>query len=279
MIAGDSYDPEAGEDLVSLHRKLARSNYVGPSSASARFGVLELRKPYRQNLLRRHSAVAAFFEEDEPLRIGQAGRNDHFPTRFQLMDQRRRYEVRSRCHDYLIERGVLGPTMIAIGNPQLNVGAALLTQSPLRLPPKLLDDLDAVHFVGQLRQDCGLIAEAGADFEHIVLGAEIKQIRHQADNERLRDRLVESDRQWNVGVSVRVELDWHKLMSRNLAQGRHNPFIKRGLADRVAQLNHPGGNFREHLPTQDLEVFCSHREITGRQSPRAYDPTRNGRAL
>src|SRR3984893_11483294 len=81
------------------------------SSTSSRFGILELREPYRQNLLRRHSAVAVFFEEDEPLRVRQAGRNDHFPTHFQLMDQRRRYEVRSCCHDYLIERGVLGPTM------------------------------------------------------------------------------------------------------------------------------------------------------------------------
>ncbi len=51
------------------------------------FGILELREPYRQNLFRRHSAVAVFFEDDELLRIGQAGRNDHFSTHFQLMDQ------------------------------------------------------------------------------------------------------------------------------------------------------------------------------------------------
>src|SRR6266436_6075760 len=178
------------------------------------------------------------------------------------MDQRRRYEVRSRCYDYLIERGVLGPTMIAIGNPQLHVGAALLTESSLRLAPKLFNYLDAVHFVSQLRQDCGLIAEAGADLEDSVVGADIKQIRHQGDNEWLRDRLVESDPQWKVGVGVWLELDWHKLMPRNLSQSHHNSFIKCGLADCVAQLKYPGGNFREHMPTQDLEVFRSHRAIT-----------------
>jgi hypothetical protein len=41
--------------------------------ASAQFGVLKLREPHLQNLHRRHPAVAVFFDEDELLRIGQAG--------------------------------------------------------------------------------------------------------------------------------------------------------------------------------------------------------------
>jgi hypothetical protein len=55
--------------------------------ASARFGVLELREPHLQNLPHRHPAVAVFFDEDELLRIGQTGRNHHFSTSFQLVDQ------------------------------------------------------------------------------------------------------------------------------------------------------------------------------------------------
>jgi hypothetical protein len=101
--------------------------------ASARFGVLKLREPHLQNLPRRHPAVAMFFDKDELLRIGQAGRNHHFSTSLQLMDQRRRNEVRSRRHDHLIERGMLGPAMIAIGNLKLDVGAAL-PMEPLLLP-------------------------------------------------------------------------------------------------------------------------------------------------
>jgi hypothetical protein len=49
--------------------------------------------------------------------------------------------------------------MIAIGNLELDVGAAPLTESLLRLSPELFDDFDAVHFPSQLREDCGLIAE------------------------------------------------------------------------------------------------------------------------
>ena len=116
----------------------------------ARIGVLELREPHLQNLLRRHPPAAVFFEEDELLRIGQAGRNDHFAAGFQLVDQRRRNEVRRRGHNHLVERGVLGPAMIAIGDPELDVAAALLTELQLRLLPELFDDFDAVHFAGQL---------------------------------------------------------------------------------------------------------------------------------
>ena len=90
------------------------------------------------------------------------------------MDQRRGNKVRSRCHDHPIERGVLGPAMIAIRNLKLYVGAALPTESLLRLLPKLLDNLDAVHLPGQLCEDCSLIAETSADLEDSVIGADIK---------------------------------------------------------------------------------------------------------
>ena len=90
------------------------------------------------------------------------------------MDQRRRNEVRSRCHNYLVERSVLGPAVIAIGNLELNVGATLSAESLLRLLPKLFDDLDAVHFASQLRENCRLITKTGADLKDIVVCTEIK---------------------------------------------------------------------------------------------------------
>jgi hypothetical protein len=135
--------------------------------ASVRFGVLKLREPYLQNLSHCHPAVAVFVDEQELLRIGQAGRNHHFPAIFQLIDQRRGNEVRSRCHDHFIERSVLGPAMIAIRNSEL-------TDSLLCLLPQLFDDLDAVHLPSQLCEDCGLIAKTGADLEDNVGGADIK---------------------------------------------------------------------------------------------------------
>src|SRR3974390_123879 len=101
------------------------------------------------------------------------------------MDERRRYEVGSRGHGYLVEGSVLGPTVIAIGDSQLNVRAALLTKPTLCLSPKLFDDLDAVHLASELCQDCGMVAQSSSDLEHGIVGADIEQIRHQADDEWL----------------------------------------------------------------------------------------------
>src|SRR5256885_14803644 len=82
--------------------------------ASAWFGVLELREPHLQNLPHRHPAVAVFFDEDELLRIGQTGRNHHFSTSFQLVDQRRGDEGSARSPDKPLRKG---ETRAALGAP------------------------------------------------------------------------------------------------------------------------------------------------------------------
>ena len=64
--------------------------------------------------------------------------------------------------------------MIAIRNLELDIGAALPTESFLRLLPKFFDDLDALHLPSQLRENCRLIAETGADLEDSVIGPDIK---------------------------------------------------------------------------------------------------------
>ena len=61
--------------------------------------------------------------------------------------------------------------MIAVGDPELDVGASLPAQPLPRLLPELLDELDAVNLASQLRQDCSLIAETGADLEDGVIRA------------------------------------------------------------------------------------------------------------
>ena len=192
------------------------------------------------------------------LRIGEAGSDDHFPARLQLMDERRGNEVGSRGHDHLVERRVLGPAVVAVGDLELDVGAALLAQSLLCLAGELFDDFDAVHLARQLRQDRGLVAQSGADLEHGLLGADIQQIRHQRDDERLRDRLLETYGKRNVGVGVGLQFDRYELVSRHLGHGRHHAFVERRLADQVTHVKCAGGNFREHLSTEDFEVFHAH---------------------
>jgi hypothetical protein len=47
---------------------------------------------------------------------------------------------------------------------------------------ELVDDFDAVHPAGQLREHCGLITEAGADFEDHVVRLEFEQVRHHRNH-------------------------------------------------------------------------------------------------
>src|SRR5262249_40984952 len=125
--------------------------------------VLKLREPHRQTLLRGHAAIAVLLDKQEMLRLGQPARNDHSSPSSQLMDQGRRNEVRSRCHNHLVERSVLGPAVIAIGNLDRDIAATLAAESLPRLLPKLFNDFDAEHFASQLRENCRLITETGAD--------------------------------------------------------------------------------------------------------------------
>src|SRR6267142_1858813 len=148
--------------------------------------------------------------------------------------------------------------MIAIGNLEFDIAAALLSESLFRRLTKLFDYFNGVYLAGQLREDSGLIAKTGADFENAVVGLDVEQIGHQCDDKGLRDRLFETDWKWNIVIRVGLKFDWHKLMPRHLAHGRHDAFVQRILADRAAQLKGAGGDDREHVFTQGLKVFCSH---------------------
>src|SRR6185436_15596414 len=100
--------------------------------------------------------------------------------------------------DHLVERRPLGPAARAIADPELDIGDAQTAQALTRLLRELPDELDAVYVSRQRGDDGRLIPEAGPDFEHRVLRLDIEQIGHQRDDEGLRDRLVEADRQRRI---------------------------------------------------------------------------------
>src|SRR5262249_16721883 len=45
------------------------------------------------------------------------------------------------------------------------------------------------------------------------------------------------------------------------AHGRHHAFVERRLADHVTHVKRAGGNFHEHMLTEDFEVFHTHCAI------------------
>ena len=68
--------------------------------------------------------------------------------------------------------------MIAIGNLEFDIAAALLSESLFRRLAKLFDDFNGVYLAGQLREDGGLIAKTGTNFENAVVGPDVEQIGH-----------------------------------------------------------------------------------------------------
>src|SRR5262249_27770148 len=84
------------------------------------------------------------------------------------------------------------------------------------------------------------------------------------DNERLGDRLLETDGKRNVGVGVRLKLNGHEFMSRHVAHRRHHAFVEGCLAEHAAHVNYAGGNFHQHMLTKDLEIVRSHYTILRR---------------
>jgi hypothetical protein len=123
---------------------------------------------------------------------------------------------------------------------------------------ELVDDFDAVHPAGQLGEHCGLIAQAGADFEDRVVWFELEQVRHHRNHQWLRDRLIETDRNWPVQVSVLLDLEGHKLVSRNLGHCSEDSLVQRGLASLGGHVGAYRPNRRKHFSSLFLEIFCVH---------------------
>src|SRR5262249_56502916 len=109
--------------------------------------------PSVKTLLGARPPVAVFFDRDHLRGGGQAGGNPLLPACFELMQQRRRNEVRSRRYDHLVEWRVLRPAMITIGDLDLNVATALAAQPLLRLTGKVPGDLHTVHFAAEPPED------------------------------------------------------------------------------------------------------------------------------
>src|SRR6516225_9549264 len=97
------------------------------------------------------------------------------------------------------------------------------------------------------------ITEAGADFENHV----VRLRNHQ----RLRDRLIETNRNWPVQVSVCLDLDRHKLVSRHLGHRPEDSLVQRGLANLGGHVFGNQHDCRNHLSSLFVKKFCVHETL------------------
>jgi hypothetical protein len=123
---------------------------------------------------------------------------------------------------------------------------------------EFIDDLDAVNPSDQFGEHRRLIAETGTDFEDHVVGLGLKQVRHHRDDQRLRDRLVEADRQRPVEVSVGLDLDRHKLVPGHLGHRPEDSIVQCGLAKLSDEVVRDLSDRRNHLSPLVLKIYSAH---------------------
>ena len=131
-------------------------------------------------------------------------------------------------------------------------------QARLGLERQLLDHLDAPHPARQPRQDRRLVAEAGADLEHAVGGQRGQEVGHHRHDERLRDRLVEADRQGRVVVGQGSQRRRHEAVARDVRHGGQHARVERRLAELFLRQLGVDRDDLDHVPAQDREVRLAH---------------------
>jgi hypothetical protein len=176
----------------------------------------------------------------------------------QLVNQGSWDQIGRRRNHHLVERGVLGPAEIAVRDADFDVGVALSFQQLACPLGQLVDEFDAINPAGQLGEHRRLVAPAGADFEDEIVGLELEEVRHHRDHERLRDCLVEADRQWPVKVRIRLDLDRHELVPRDLGHCVEDSIIQGGFADLGSEMSRDHSDRCNHLSALTIEKFNAH---------------------
>ncbi len=111
--------------------------------------------------------------------------------------------ARGGGHQDAIERRPRRAAGGAVADREDDVAVARRLEPRPRLERERLDHLDRHDLGGEIGQDRGLVARAGADLEHPRAGLQAQQMGHQRDHQRLRDGLAMADRQRPVVVGLR----------------------------------------------------------------------------
>src|SRR6202158_6157554 len=99
--------------------------------------------------------------------------------------------------------------------------------------------LDRQHVPAKPRQDCGLVAGAGADLQHAVMLLQLQLFGHVGHHERLADGLTAGDAERAVAISVGAVGRLHETLARNLFHGAQYRLI--------ADPTPPQGELKHHL--------------------------------
>ena len=89
---------------------------------------------------------------------------------------------------------------------------------------------DRPHVSGEAGEQRGVVARAGADVEHPVVGGELEQLEHPGHDQRLGDRLVTGDGQRDVLVGAVPIARRDKALARHTGDGGQDALVSDGGA-------------------------------------------------
>jgi hypothetical protein len=82
--------------------------------------------------------------------------------------------------------------------------------------------LNGMHLARQVRQNCRLVARAGANLKDLLLAGKSKQLGHQGNDIRLGDGLPTANWQWTIAISMAAVLRQDEEMARYIPHSLEN---------------------------------------------------------
>ena len=152
--------------------------------------------------------------------IFHAADRDHHPAAFRkLREKRSRGRGGRGGHQNGIERSEFRQAQCAVAAVDVDICVAQAGKALGGLGGQFRAVLDGEDFLGERRENRGLVAASRAYFQHSFVAAETQGGGHGCDDVRLRDGLTVADRQRRILVCTLAEIGGDKFVARHRAHG------------------------------------------------------------
>jgi hypothetical protein len=107
----------------------------------------------------------------------------------------------------------------------------------------------------------------------------LEQVSHHRNHQRLRDRLIETDRYRPVQVSVLLDFDRHKLLARHLGHRPEDSLVQPGFANLGGHVFGYHLDCRNHLSSLFLKKIRVHETLVTAAGSSRSTPSRRGHRM
>ena len=167
-------------------------------------------------------------QEGQLLERTTAYGSHHAAVDLELVEELGRNPLRCSGQDDGVERRLIGPSLIAVADADLNVGEPEGLEARSRFLAALGADLDGVDLTGELGEDGSVVAGAGADLEHLLTAVELQQLDHQRRHVGLEQRVAIGAQRHRL---VDVGLGPHALRDEQVPRNGFHGIEQLGLTD------------------------------------------------